>query len=164
MPRLIVMRHAKSSWDDAGLDDHARPLNGRGRAAAPVMAAWLAARGVRPDRVLCSTAARTRETVALMPGLPEPVLCPALYHAAPETILALLAAERAQTVLVVGHEPGLSALAEVIARPPVIAALAAAFLHFPTAALALFDVADWSGLGAGRAVFTDFVTPRALEG
>ena len=91
MKTLILMRHAKAGSADPGMGDHDRSLNKRGRSAAPVMAHWLAARGLRPGRVLCSPSRRTRETAALMrnalPWLPEPEFPAALYHAGPGTLL-----------------------------------------------------------------------------
>ena len=90
MKTLYLLRHAKSSWDDPLQSDHARPLNKHGRAAAPLIATWLASRGHVPDTVLCSSAARTRETVDRMrpalPGLPEPMVEEELYHASPDAM------------------------------------------------------------------------------
>lgn len=59
---FILIRHAKSDWDDPLLDDHDRPLNPRGHPSAPRIGKWLSAQGVIPDTVLCSSALRTRET------------------------------------------------------------------------------------------------------
>jgi phosphohistidine phosphatase len=74
---LILIRHAKSDWEHPALDDHDRPLNARGQRSAPRIGAWLAAQGLAPDAVLCSTARRTRETwqgiATRLPGAPEPV-------------------------------------------------------------------------------------------
>ncbi|MEE3099475.1 MAG: histidine phosphatase family protein, partial [Pseudomonadota bacterium] len=64
MHRLVLMRHAKSDWGDPGLGDHDRPLNDRGRRAAPRMGAWLAAQGAFPDAALLSSARRVQETWA----------------------------------------------------------------------------------------------------
>ena len=61
--RLFILRHAKSSWDDPGLDDHDRPLAPRGRRAVEALASYLSAREIRPDLVLCSSSRRTRETL-----------------------------------------------------------------------------------------------------
>jgi len=151
-----------------GLDDHERPLNRRGKAAAPVMAQWLAARGLLPDRILCSPSQRTRQTVTCMrtavAALPEPELVPALYHAMPEDIREAVrrAPASAQTVMIVGHEPGLSAAASLLCTSA--PAPGAALMHFPTAAVAVFDVddADWTGLDWSRARFVDFARPRDL--
>jgi phosphohistidine phosphatase len=88
---LILIRHAKSDWDDPALSDHDRPLNARGQRSAPRIGAWLAEQGVTPDAVLCSTALRTRETwdgiATQLPEAPEPVFSHGLYHAAPIDML-----------------------------------------------------------------------------
>ena len=63
MKKVILLRHAKSSWDNPGLDDHDRPLNKRGRAASPVIGEWLTRKQHVPDAILCSTAVRARETL-----------------------------------------------------------------------------------------------------
>ncbi|MEO0763161.1 MAG: histidine phosphatase family protein, partial [Pseudomonadota bacterium] len=63
MKTVILLRHAKSSWSDPELEDHERPLNKRGKAAAPLMGDWLERSGYRPDLVLCSPAKRTRQTL-----------------------------------------------------------------------------------------------------
>ena len=94
MKRLILTRHAKSSWDDPATPDHDRPLNERGKAAAAELGTWLASRGYVPAEVLCSDALRTRGTWSgLAPALPDtPILHlkPALYHAGPDVMLAVV--------------------------------------------------------------------------
>ena len=121
MKKVILLRHAKSSWDDPTLDDHDRPLNKRGRAAAPVIGAWLEYRNHKPDMVLCSSAARTRETVhgvqQSMPRLPSPVVEAELYHASPGDMRARLSQlpDDVECVMIVGHQPGLGALARRLA-------------------------------------------------
>jgi phosphohistidine phosphatase len=112
MRRLIIMRHAKSSWKDKTLEDHARPLNKRGRADSPRMAHALAERGWRPDLILSSDAQRTRETWALM----APTLAPqapvrwlsSLYMGGAEEVREALrdAPDEARTILLLGHNPG----------------------------------------------------------
>lgn len=112
--RLILLRHAKSDWKTAAPTDHARPLNARGRRDAPRIGAALRARGWIPTRVVCSDAARTRETWARMgPVLaPEAPLqtTPALYHAGIEAIQDTIAGARADggtaVLLLLGHNPG----------------------------------------------------------
>jgi len=170
MKTLILLRHAKSRWDDASLSDHDRPLNKRGRAAAPVMARWLAAQGLIPERIICSSAARTRETVQRMAtevaGLPEPEVLPALYHAEPPTMLQLVRSlpDAASRVMLVAHEPGLSTLAAHIDDGQPRPGCARAFAHFPTAAAAVFEVDDgWISFGARAARFVAFATPREVH-
>lgn len=167
MKTLILLRHAKSSWSEPGLSDHDRPLNKRGRAAAPEMARWLAAQELIPQRTLCSTARRTQETVARMrkavPALPEPEHVPALYLAEPATMLRLIRTlpNKVGSVMLVAHEPGLSSLAALLDNGSPAPGCARAFAHFPTAAVAVFRVDDgWAAFTPGGARFTAFAAPR----
>ena len=118
--RLILTRHAKSSWDDPNTPDHDRPLNERGKAAAADLGDWLASRGYVPQEVLCSDALRTRKTwsgiAPALPGTPMLELKPALYHAGPDVMLAVLRHAREDTVMMIGHNPG---IAEFAHRPVV---------------------------------------------
>jgi phosphohistidine phosphatase len=115
--RLLVLRHAKSSWADTSLDDWQRPLNDRGRRDAPRVGAWLRDRSLVPDLIVTSDAVRARETasaVATAAGYTrEIVVEPSLYHATPADAVAVLKSlgnQTARTVLVVGHNPGLEGL------------------------------------------------------
>lgn len=170
MKTLILMRHAKAGWADPGVDDHDRPLNLRGRSAAPLMARWLAARGERPDTVLCSPSRRTRETAALMrdelPWLPEPDLPAELYHAGPGTLLEHLRrlASGCKSVLVIAHEPGLGALLRMLGGRTAAPGRHDLRGHFPTAAMAVLEaeIGDWRKFGADRVAFVTFAAPREL--
>jgi phosphohistidine phosphatase len=170
MRTLILVRHAKSSWSDPTLEDHDRPLNARGRRAAPVIAEWLSRRGHLPDLVLCSSSVRTRETFARMaeavPGLPEPVVEPAIYHATPAELLARCAElpEGATSVMLIGHQPGLGGFARRLSAAPVRPRCATAFEHFPTAAAAVLtlELEAWREIAFGSARFIDFARPRDL--
>jgi phosphohistidine phosphatase len=115
--RLLVLRHAKSSWADASLDDWQRPLNDRGRRDAPRVGAWLRDRSLVPDLIVTSDAVRARETAAAVADAAgytrEIVVEPSLYHATPADAIAVLKSISAQTahrVLIVGHNPGLEDL------------------------------------------------------
>ncbi|MCB9669272.1 MAG: histidine phosphatase family protein [Alphaproteobacteria bacterium] len=120
MTRLILMRHAKSSWKDATQTDHQRPLNGRGRDDAPYMARLLAEKGWAPDLALVSDAARTEETWAWMAGEfesePSALLLPALYHGGLRDIRRALEdrVRSESTVLVLGHNPGWEEAVELL--------------------------------------------------
>lgn len=170
MRRLILFRHAKSAWDDPEAADHDRPLAPRGRAAAPLMGAWLAERGYAPDHVLLSDSARTRETWALareaLPGAPQGTIVARLYHADPATMLSVLrtAPAQAATVAMVGHQPGIGGFARMLANGKTSASCARAFKHFPTAAVAVLelDINDWADADWGGARFTAFACPREL--
>jgi phosphohistidine phosphatase len=170
MKRVILLRHAKSSWTDPDMEDHDRPLNQRGRLAAPLTGAWLAERGFAPDHVICSSSARTVETWArlrpALPGAPDPTIEPRLYHADPTTTLAVLrgAPDAAATVLLLGHEPGIGAFARRLSTPDVPAGCARAFAKFPTAAAAVIDlpVDRWADAAFGTGRFHAFAVPREL--
>ncbi|PIE10122.1 MAG: phosphoglycerate mutase [Rhodobacterales bacterium] len=160
--KLILIRHAKSSWDDLNQDDHDRPLNDRGRRAAPRIGQWLADHDHRPELVLCSSAARTQETFARMKdalGGPRLELRPDLYHAAPAHMLDLLHGQTADSIALIAHNPGIGDLAQRLAaelpeHPR--------FLDYPTAATTVFEIDSWADIAPHTARVIGFVTPRDL--
>ena len=162
MKTILLLRHAKSDWGDRDMADIDRPLNRRGQAAAPVMAAWIADHRLYPDLVLCSTARRTRETLALVsPAFPDKVpevLDEALYLAEVPVLLARLQAldDAVGTVMVIAHNPGLEDLA---------AELSSFAGHMPTAALVVirFNVTSWRQIAPGGGTLAAFVTPKGLQ-
>ncbi|HEV7318390.1 MAG TPA: histidine phosphatase family protein [Ensifer sp.] len=167
--RLMLLRHAKSAWPD-GVADIDRPLGERGRKAAHLMGAYLARHGLVPDRALVSTAKRAQETWHLVAGaLPGSIAVEntrAIYEVGSDQILGVIRATPAgvRSLLVVGHNPGMEALAfELVGSgdPDARMRLAA---KFPTAALAVlqFEGAGWEALSPGRARLMEFVTPRSL--
>ncbi len=167
MKRLILTRHAKSSWDDPDAPDHDRPLNDRGKVAAADLGAWLASRGYVPNQVLCSDALRTRRTWSgIAPALPATAILelkPALYHAGPDVMLAVLRHAAGDTVMMIGHNPGIAEFAHrLVARAP----LHEAFQKYPTGAtmVAELPVDRWEDAGFGTAQVLDFVVPRELVG
>jgi phosphohistidine phosphatase len=173
MKNILLLRHAKSSWDEPGLADHDRPLSRRGERAATVMAEYVAARAPRPDLILCSTATRTRQTLAPLIkrlGKPAPpvVLERDLYLATQEALLARLRAlhDDVGVVLMIGHNDGIGLLAEHLAGDGKAKALATLQLKFPTGALAELKapIHRWPDLGPGSAKLTTFIRPRDLLG
>jgi phosphohistidine phosphatase len=116
MKTLLVLRHAKSSWSDSALDDHERPLNERGRRDAPRIGELIRKRRLIPDDVISSDAVRARLTAEAVARSAhyagDIVLDRHLYLASPAHILSRLATVRdnAETVLIVGHNPGLEEL------------------------------------------------------
>ena len=118
MKTLLILRHAKSSWDDGSIPDHDRPLNGRGKRDAPRMGRYLVESGLAPHVVLASTARRARDTaMAVMEECGwqgELRLLRSLYLAEPtDYVLALRSVPAAEErALVVGHNPGLESLIE----------------------------------------------------
>lgn len=153
--RLLILRHAKSSWADSSQDDWHRPLNERGQQDAPRVGKWLSERSVVPDVIITSDAVRARTTaqaVAKTAGYThELIVEPALYLATPDDVIAVLNAvkEDAQVVMIVGHNPGLE---EMVRR------LTGDYLGLVTAAIADLEVpiARWSDLnGETRASIVD---------
>jgi phosphohistidine phosphatase len=168
---LYLLRHAKSNWASPRLDDHERPLNGRGRRAAALMAEHIASLPVRPALILCSTALRTRETLAaLVDALSDSVRRPAveiergLYLAPPEALLLRVreAPEDCAALLLIGHNPGIHQFACALAGDR--GALAAKLARkFPTAALATFRIRGaWAELSRGTVLLADYATPGEL--
>ena len=162
---LILMRHAKSDWDDPRMADHDRPLNRRGLAAAPLIGRWIAANAPAPDCALISSAVRTRQTWAgVAPELPPVAdvrFIAALYHAAPATMLKALHTATGRCALMIGHNPG---IAEFAARLLVHNPDHADFVCYPTAAtlIATFDAPRWPELALGTGTASAFTTPRTL--
>ncbi len=139
MTTLVLVRHAKSDWGEPGLDDHDRPLNDRGLRDAPVLAARLAATGLRLDAILSSTALRARTTAAFFGtafGL-DPELDPELSGAPAATLLRSAVARGVGAVMVVAHDPGMTTLAERLSDGRIG--------HMPTCAVAAFTwhTDDW---------------------
>jgi len=169
MKRLLILRHAKSSWSEAGLGDHERPLNKRGRKAAPLMGAWMAHQGYRPDGILCSSSVRTRETLDLVRpylGRKIPVMIERrVYLADAHRLLTLLRNLPADwdSALLIGHNPGLAELVELLRDPG--ASRCAAAGKSPTAALAVFDlpVTDWTRVDSGMGALIELTRPRDLH-
>jgi phosphohistidine phosphatase len=165
--RLLILRHAKSSWKDAGLADHDRPLAPRGRKAAKVMAEHLRTERPAPELVLCSSARRTRETLErIAPGLGQEVAVriePELYAASAQRLLERLRAveDGVESVLLIGHNPGLEELAiSLVASGSKLAAIKR---KYPTGALATLEFAGrWRDLQPRSAELRDFVTPKQL--
>lgn len=162
MRQLLLLRHAKSSWDDRSLPDFERPLNDRGRRAAPLIGREMKRRGVNPDSILSSPATRTRETVDLVvaaAGLNAPVrFDERIYEASVGDLLAVIADmdDAAGRVLLVGHNPGLENL---------LARFTGELRPVPTAALAALavDAERWRDVPAASARLEWFVKPRDLD-
>lgn len=144
--RLIIVRHAKAVEEDAG-GDHARPLAPRGQEDAVALGDWLAAHA-RPDVALCSTATRTRETLAALGSNIPTILRDKLYLASAGELLAQVqsADDAAETVVVVAHNPGLHGLLGMLVETYAQEADAErVVMKFPTAACAIltFPVTSW---------------------
>ena len=166
MKRLFLLRHAKSSWDDPGLDDHERPLAPRGQRDAAAMASHAKREGIRPDLVLCSSSRRTQETMKLVLDpidAPDVSIEDGLYDAPSEVLLGRLreVPTDVESVMLIGHQPAIQALALELAGAG--NEVDRVREKFPTAALATLRFAgEWSGLEPGRAELVAYVKPKEL--
>ncbi len=168
MKTLYLLRHAKSSWAGSDVADHERPLAPRGRRSAKKVAKHLHQRGMSPAMVLCSSASRSQETLALVtPALRRRTIIQVedtLYAAPAEVLLQRLrrVPDEIASVMLIGHNPGLQDLALTIAGRG--AKLQCLKEGFPTAALVTLRIpaANWRELRSGGAELVDFVLPREL--
>ena len=171
MKTVMLLRHAKSSWDHPGLSDLLRPLAPRGMKAAPRMGEYMAEEGLVPDRVLCSPARRAVDTWALvaerLDGSPEVEIRGDLYHAVPGDLVLLLRnlPDPVSSVLLVVHNRTLEELALSLAGHGEEDSLSELSRKYPTGALAVLDFsADrWTEIEEGAGHLRAFVRPRSLK-
>lgn len=171
MPRLLLLRHAKSSWKDKALADVDRPLSDRGRADLAPLAASLRAHGLVPDRVLCSAARRTRETLAgLLPDFAGDLdvhVTADLFEAGEDRLIDQIRAHGglARTLMVIGHEPGLSEVTRALVGDGNPSFMEEIERKFPTAALAIVDFAagKWVDVEPKSGRIVAFLRPRELH-
>lgn len=160
MKTLLLVRHAKSSWE-TGVVDHDRPLNHRGRRDAPDMGRRLAARGVVPDVLLSSTAVRARTTAELIAGAlgfgaDRITTDERLYAASVDEVLSVIGelGDDVSCAIVVGHNPETTSLAQRFSED---------VGELPTCAVAefTFDIDAWDGLGEAAPTSVRVDTPRS---
>ncbi|MET9800093.1 histidine phosphatase family protein [Streptomyces sp. NPDC006368] len=164
--RIVLLRHAKADWPQ--VSDHERPLADRGRMDAPVAGRRLAETGITFDLALCSTAARTRETWKLavheLPRRPRTVYDERLYDASLGDLLALLneTPDEVNDLLVIGHNPGMHALADALAgraEGDTVARMSRG--GFPTAAFAVVEFSgSWKSVEHGVGTLTGYWAPH----
>lgn len=173
MLRLLLLRHAKSSWDNPALDDRDRPLAPRGERAASLIGRYMRENGHQPKLALCSHAARARQTLDLVIdalGTTPPVhIDDQLYDFGDGTVLlAALANEggNASPLLIVGHNPSVEALADRLIGAGPEELMTEMRIKFPTGALAVidFDTARWEEVTPGSGVLVSFTRPKDLAG
>jgi phosphohistidine phosphatase len=165
---LVLVRHAKSSWD-LDVDDHDRPLSGRGRRDGVEIGRDLARKQIHPDLVLCSTATRTRETWdrALRGGVQatEVRYVGTIYHGWVPELVRLLREipDSVGTALMLGHAPGIPDLVEFLAeRDHASADWDRMTAKFPTAGMAILSYpGSWADIGQSQAELESFEVPRA---
>ncbi|MEQ8746724.1 histidine phosphatase family protein [Pyruvatibacter sp.] len=174
MKRLILMRHAKSSWSEEDTDDHARPLNARGQAAAARMGLFLKQRGILPQAVICSTAQRTCETLNLV--LEAAGITPCVIHdrqiylAMPEQMIGVAIehlqrdAPTSDCAMILGHNPGTHALALALAKSGDPQKIRALNMKYPTGAVTVIecDTDTWEGVVRGGRLM-EFALPREID-
>lgn len=163
MLRLILMRHAKSDWSHADLNDHARPLNKRGRASAKALGDWMRSKEYWPDEVLCSNSERTGETFLRLGFNPAPRtrFLPELYHAEAQEMLEALQSATGSCVLMIGHNPGICEMANrLVEAPPTHER----FYDYPTGATLVcdFEAENWRAVTWYTGEEVDFAIPREL--
>jgi phosphohistidine phosphatase len=161
---LVLLRHGKSAYPP-DVADHDRPLAPRGVREAALAGEWLRANVPEVDGVLCSTAARARETLARS-GIDAPVRYEdRLYGATPGAVIAEInrVGDDVDTLLVVGHEPAMGQVALGLSGAPGTNTTAAEHIStkFPTSAMAVLRVIDqWEDLELGGGALTSFYVPR----
>ncbi len=164
--RLLLLRHAKSSWDEPSLADSDRPLAPKGRKAAARIGEHLRAEGLTAELVLCSSALRTRETLEALASAFEDaqvLIEDRLYGAGDDDLLARLreVPDSVTTAALIGHNPGAHDLALSLVRSG--KDLRRMRNKFPTGALAVLDLdGTWSALAPGGAKLASFVVPKDL--
>ncbi|CAM5711257.1 hypothetical protein STAFG_7211 [Streptomyces afghaniensis 772] len=168
--RLVVLRHAKSAWP-LDVADHERPLAPRGRRDAPAAGQTLAEADCLPDLALCSTAVRARRTWELAAaewGTPPPVRFDRrLYAASPAGLLAVVheVSAEVETLLLIGHNPGLEELVLALAGDGLDDTLERVRTKFPTSAVAVLSWhgTTWRALTPGAALLTSMTVPRGAK-
>ena len=165
---LLLLRHAKSSWDEPYLADHERPLAKRGRKAAVRVGEYLRAADLTPDLVVCSTARRTRQTCKRLALEGPAVRLEDAMYGATVGELAALAGELPETVksaLFIGHNPGMGDFAVRLCGPAVSTDARRLLEKFPTAALAVFETdGPWRQLVTGHTELVTYRTPHDSDG
>ena len=170
MRTLIFLRHAKSSWALPGINDFDRPLNERGNKAAPQMANWLASEGIKLDVIVCSSAKRTRETLAHMqPRLSQEVatiLEPNLYLASSATLFECAAKldDGYETAMLLAHNPGLHDAALSSLTTASRRESGEMRSRFPTCACAIISlpIDRWSEITTDIGELNAYMTPKGL--
>ena len=170
MKRLAILRHAKSSWDDPGLDDFNRPLNERGRKAARRIGRELKQRGMKFDLVVASAAARVRETIDAVQekyDFAAPIQFePRLYGASEAALLELVRAlsEEVKAPLIVGHNPGLEQLIADLAEDDAQGLRQRVAGKFPTGALAIIELPAkrWAEVEPASGKIVELILPKEL--
>lgn len=161
MKTLFVLRHAKSSWNHPELSDFERPLNKRGKKAAPRIGREMAERGYLPEIIISSPATRAAETVKLVAEAAEftaeVVYDKSIYGAGRSELFYVISeiSDSYSSALIAGHNPGFEQLVETLVNE---------YKRMPTAALAVLDldIKSWNKFQSGCGEMRDFLIPKEL--
>ena len=170
MKTLYLLRHAKAESGAIEAGDRDRVLAPRGHEACAAIGAYMKSKSYTADAIICSSAARTRETLALVASAAGLLAAPryedALYLATAEEVLQAVGQETpsASCVLVVGHNPGMHHLALMMSTPRRTKLRQSLELKYPTCSLTVltFDSQSWNAIEPGQGELVDFITPDDL--
>jgi phosphohistidine phosphatase len=161
MRKLLIMRHAKSSWDNPDISDFDRPLNQRGLQAAPFMGNQIYKNGLIPDLIVSSTAKRAKQTAILVresAGVETKITFEdKIYEASPTTLLYVVAelSDKHESVMLVGHNPGMEGFIRI---------LTGEIHQMPTAALAQIslNIEKWNDISINCGQLELLIRPKDL--
>ena len=161
MKTLFVLRHAKSSWENADLSDFERPLNKRGLEAAPLIGKVIKENGFQPEIILSSPARRAKQTAEIInekAGINREIKYEErIYEASPARLLEVVSeqSDEAESVMIVGHNPGLEGLVRF---------LTGQIEPMPTAALAVIDleITKWSEIDSSNGTLRTLIRPKEI--
>jgi phosphohistidine phosphatase len=159
MKTLLILRHAKSGWDDPDLADFDRPLSSRGLSAAPLMGSVIYKNNLQPQMILSSPAKRAKQTAILVKETAEIAaeirFAENIYEASPLKLLSVVSQidDKTESVLLIGHNPGLEGLVRMVTGDA---------YSLPTAALVKIDlkIESWNEINANCGKVTFFVRPK----
>ena len=161
---LILMRHAKSSWDSPTDSDHERPLNERGIKSARALGHWLREKNFLPDEALVSSSLRTQMTYAGLALETQPTIVEALYNASSDFLLEAINSASKETLMVIAHNPGIGELAFRLARMMRELPEHSRFVDFPTGSTLIveWETDSWENLDYSQGKIVKFITPHEI--
>ena len=162
MKNLFLLRHAKSSWDNAALGDFDRPLSKRGISNAIQLSEYIQKHSISFDLVLSSPSERTQSTLDLVMSSLDPIpsrnLKECIYHASAASLIQLITEQddEINNLLIIGHNPGLHILTETLTNESIV--------KFPTCAFAkITNFNHWKDVDAGILTLESVITPKELN-
>lgn len=161
MKTLLLLRHAKSSWDNPDISDFDRPLNSRGLEAAPAMGGVLYKNDLQPQKILSSPAKRAKQTAILIKETAQLeakiTYVEGIYEASPLRLLSIVSEieDKVESVLLIGHNPGLESFVKMLTRES---------YEMPTATLVRIElnVESWQDVTVNRGKVSLYVRPKDI--